>query len=244
MHLLFVDESGRLDQGGLFALGGVAVRDADWAVLKALWQETLRAGGWPLDREVKWHGIRKGDVPPALADAVFEALAGAPFTCYVVVMDLDAGPKIFPPKDHAYFRSEEEVYGTALMFLAERFHHLLTAEDDVGLILIDSRFREKDAHLRRFFGDLTEEGTPYVRFDRIVEGLFMGPSQYSIGLQCADLVVAATRAAEHGVGLGGGYVKKLAPRFARHPATGELEGVGLKRFPEAEPHERGHRHLF
>lgn len=244
MHLLFADESGRLDQGGLFALGGVAVRDADWAVLKALWQETLRAGGWPLDREVKWHGIRKGDVPPALADAVFETLAGAPFTCYVVVMDLDAGPKIFPPDEHAYFRSEEDVYGTALMFLAERFHHLLTAEDDVGLILIDSRFREKDAHLRRFFGDLTEEGTPYVRFDRIVEGLFMGPSQYSIGLQCADLVVAATRAAEHGVGLGGGYVKKLAPRFARHPATGELEGVGLKRFPEAEPHERGHRHLF
>jgi hypothetical protein len=244
MHLLFVDESGRLDQGGLFALGGVAVRDVDWAVLKALWQETLRAGGWPLDREVKWHGIRTGDVPPALADAVFETLAAAPFTCYVVVMDLDAGPKIFPPKEHPYFRSEEEVYGTALMFLAERFHHLLTAEDDVGLILIDSRFREKDAHLRRFFGDLTEEGTPYVRFDRIVEGLFMGPSQYSIGLQCADLVVAATRAAEHGVGLGGGYVKKLAPRFARHPATGELEGVGLKRFPEAEPHERGHRHLF
>ena len=30
MYLLFLDESGRLDQGGLFALGGIAVGDADW----------------------------------------------------------------------------------------------------------------------------------------------------------------------------------------------------------------------
>ena len=28
MHLLFVDESGKLDQGELFALGGIAVRDS------------------------------------------------------------------------------------------------------------------------------------------------------------------------------------------------------------------------
>jgi hypothetical protein len=244
MHLLFLDESGRLDRGGLFALGGVAVRASDWALLKAIWQSTLREHRWPLDREVKWHGIRTGEVPPALADAVFDALAGAPFTCYVVVMDIELGRELFPPGEHDYFRSPEDVYGTTLMFVAERFHHLLASEEDLGLIVIDSRFKEKDARLRRFFGDLTEEGTPYVRFDRIVEGLFLGPSQYSIGLQCADLVVAAAAASERGIGQGGGYVKKLAPRFARHSATGELEGVGLKRFPEAEPHERGHRHLF
>jgi hypothetical protein len=59
MHLLFLDESGRLDQGGLFALGGVAVRDAEWPRLKELWQRTLRERGWPLDREIKWHGIRR-----------------------------------------------------------------------------------------------------------------------------------------------------------------------------------------
>jgi hypothetical protein len=40
MHLLFLDESGRLDQGGLFALGGVAVRDSDWPDLRDL--EALR----------------------------------------------------------------------------------------------------------------------------------------------------------------------------------------------------------
>ncbi|MGH3047530.1 MAG: hypothetical protein ACRDNC_11080, partial [Gaiellaceae bacterium] len=59
-----------------------------------------------------------------------------------------------------------------------------------------------------------------------------------------DLVVAATAAAERGVGDGRRYFKQLLPRFARHPATGELEGVGLKRFPETKPRERSERHLF
>lgn len=34
MHLLFLDESGRLDQDTLFALGGIAVRDANWHELR------------------------------------------------------------------------------------------------------------------------------------------------------------------------------------------------------------------
>lgn len=244
MQLLFLDESGKLDQGGLFALGGLVVRGTDWHELRDLWQATLRAHRWPLEREVKWHGIRKGEVPPPLADAVFDALARAPVTCYVAVMDLDRGPAEFPPSEHAFFRSPEDVYGTALMFLVERFHHLLDEEDDVGMIVVDSRFRDDDMRLRRFFGDLTEAGTPYMKLRRIVEGLFLGPSQYSIGIQCADLVVAATAAAERGIGQGGGYFNKLEPRFARHPATGVLEGVGLKRFPNPAERPREHHRLF
>ena len=240
MHLLFLDESGRLDQGGQFALGGIAIRDLDWPLLRDLWQETLRESAWPLDRELKWHGIRTGEVPPALADTVYATLARAPTTCFVCVLDLDLGRETEP----AFFASAEDTYATALMFLAERFQHHLQAEDDVGMIVVDSRHREGDTRLRRFFGDLQAEGTPYMKLSRIVEGLFLGPSHHSIGLQCADLVVAATAAAERGVGQGRGYLRKLEPRFARHPSTGEIEGVGLKRFPEAEPRERERHRLF
>src|SRR5207342_1485134 len=240
VHLLFLDESGQIDQGGLFALGGIAVRDSDWPELRRMWQETLSATGWPLDREVKWHGIRKGEVPPALADAVFHALAVAPFTAYVTLLDLELGPEREPD----FFRTPENVYATGLMFLAERFHHLLDAEDDLGLIVVDSRFREDDQRPRRFFADLTKDRTPYMQLPRIVEGLFLGPSHYSIGLQCADMIVAMTANAERGPGQGRGYLKQCLPRFARHPATGELEGVGLKRFPEQVPRERGRTRLF
>jgi Protein of unknown function (DUF3800) len=240
VHLLFLDESGRLDQGTSFALGGIAIRDADWSTLRDLWQETLGAAGWPLDREVKWHGVRTGEVPPALADAIYAALARAPITCFVCVLDLELGRRDEPE----FFATAEETYATGLMFLAERFQHHLQAEDDVGLIVVDSRHREGDSRLRRFFSDLQAEGTPYMKLGRIVEGLFLGPSHYSIGLQCADLVVATTAAAERGVGQGRGYLRLLESRFARHPSTGSVEGVGLKRFPEREPREREHHRLF
>ena len=154
MRFLFLDESGKIEDGRLFALGGIAVRDTDWAPLRDLWQGTLREAGWPLDREVKWHGIRTGEVPPKLADAVFDTLARAPITAYVCLLDCEAGPRLAP----RFFATPEETYQTALMFLAERFHHLLTAEDDHGQIVVDSRFREDDHRLRRFFAGLAEDG--------------------------------------------------------------------------------------
>ena len=185
MHLLFLDESGQLAEKKFFALGGIALRDSDWPFLRELWQSTLAEHGWPADREVKWHGIRTGEVPPALADAVVAALARAPVTCYVTLLEIELGLSEAPE----FFATDEDTYATGLMFLAERFQHLLAAEDDLGMIVVDSRFREDDARLRRFFADLTQDGTPYSKLDRIVEGLFLGPSHYSIGLQCADLVV-------------------------------------------------------
>jgi Protein of unknown function (DUF3800) len=227
VHLFFLDESGRLSERRFFALGGVALRDRDWHA-------------WPADRELKWHGIRTGQVPPPLADAVVAALARAPFRCYVTLLDVALGATAAPE----FFATDEDTYATGLMFLAERFQLLLEAADDVGLIVVDSRFREDDARLRRFFADLTKDGSPYSRLDRIVEGLFLGPSHYSIGLQCADLVCAIAAAAERGNGQARGYLRTLLPRFATHPATGELEGVGIKRFPEQVPRERATHRLF
>ena len=240
VHLLFLDESGQLSERKFFAIGGIALADASWHSLRDLWQETLAAHDWPVDREVKWHGIRKGEVPPALADAVVAVLARAPIRCYVTLLDIELGLRDAPE----FFRTDEDTYATGLMFLAERFQLLLETADDVGLIVVDSRFREDDARLRRFFADLTKDGSPYSRLDRIVEGLFLGPSHHSIGLQCADLVCSITAAAERGGGQARGYLRALLPRFATHPATGALDGVGIKRFPETVRRPREETKLF
>lgn len=240
VHLLFLDESGQLSERRFFALGGVALRDSDWHLLRDLWHATLDAHRWPADREVKWHGIRTGEVPPALANGIVAALARSPLRCYVTLLDIELGLEAAP----TFFATDEDVYATGLMFLAERFQLLLEATDDVGLIVVDSRFREDDARLRRFFADLTKDGSPYSRLGRIVEGLFLGPSHHSIGLQCADLVCAITAAAERGNGQARGYLRQLLPRFATHPATGELDGVGIKRFPERARRPREANRLF
>jgi hypothetical protein len=227
VHLLFLDESGQLSERRFFALGGVALRDSEWHELRDLWQTTLEAHGWPAAREVKWHGIRTGEVPPALANAIVKALARSPLRCYVTLLDIELGLETAPE----FFTTDEETYATGLMFLAERFQLLLESTDDVGLIVVDSRFREDDARLRRFFADLTRDGSSYSRLNRIVEGLFLGPSHFSIGLQCADLVCAITAAAERGNGQARGYLKQLLPRFATHPATGELTGSASSASP-------------
>ena len=236
---MFLDESGRIGEDALFALGGVTVHERDWHRLRDVWLAPLQEHGWPLDREVKWHTIRTGAVPPALADAVVDALARSPVTAYVTLLDLESGAEL--PE---FFGTPEQTYGTALMFVSERFHHLLAAEDELGMIFGDSRHREEDLSLRRYFGTLTAEGTPFTRLDRIVEGLFLGPSHLSIGLQCADLIVSITAAAERRNAQARGYLKKLLPRFAVHPSTGALDGVGLKRFPEQVRRPRSDSKLF
>jgi hypothetical protein len=175
-------------------------------------------------------------VPPALADAIVDTLARAPITCYVTLLDIELGlekePDFFATVGHV--RDGTHVPRRALRAPAG-------GEDDLGLIVVDSRFREEDTRLRRFFADLQKDGTPYSRLDRIVEGLFLGPSHYSIGLQCADLVVAITAAAERGGGHALGYLRKLMPRFAVHPRRARLEGVGIKRFPDVSSRARAKR---
>ena len=177
---------------------------------------------------MKWHGIRTGEVvPPALTDAIVATIANSLIRCYVTLLDIELGSTT--PE---FFATDEDTYATGMMFLAERFQLLLESTDDVGLIVVDSRFREDNARLRRFFADLTKDGSPYSRLDRIVEGLFLGPSHYSIGLQCADPVCAITAAAERGNGQAG-YLKTLLLRFATHPATGSSRRRWHQALPRA-----------
>jgi hypothetical protein len=161
------------------------------------------------------------------------ALAHALFRAYVVLFDLPRGRELFPEQ----FATPEDCFSTPLMLLAERFHHLLAAEDEPGVIVVDSRFREEDLRLRRFFAELTESGAPYVKLDRIVEGLFLGPSHHSM-----DSPVRRFDRRDHDVS---GARQRAGARLSTHtvaafcdPATGTLDGVGIKRFPDTVAPER------
>jgi hypothetical protein len=229
MHLLFLDESGKPSDRA-FALGGVAIRADRWQQLRDGWNAACASCGWPHDKEAKWHGIRSGEVPPELADQLFAALAGAPITCFAVVLRPLAGRQIEGLE--RFFSDEEATYTTALTFIAERFQRFLVEADSYGVIVLDSRQRDVDDRLRRFFDRLQEEGTPFTELDRIVDSLLLGPSHFSLGLQAADLVVASTLAGRQHMGDASRWHKQLLPRFASHPATGKVSGVGLKEFPE------------
>ena len=160
MHLLFLDESGQIDGAGLFALGGIAVRDTDWPELRDLWQETLadaRLAARPRGQVARDPQRARCRLRSPTPSSRRSRARRSPR--YVTLLDLELGPQRAPE----FFAHREDIYATGLMFLAERFHHLLDAEDDLGMIVVDSRFREDDARLRRFFADLTKDGTPYMQ---------------------------------------------------------------------------------
>lgn len=240
MYLLFLDESGKPSDKS-FALGGIAVRADRWHELRDGWQAAFKRCNWPPDKEAKWHGIKNGEVPPDLADQLFGALCAAPITCFAVVLRPLAGRQIGGLE--RFFSDEEATYTTALTFVAERFQRFLVEEDSYGAIVLDSRQRDVDDRMRRFFDRLQEEGTPFTDLERIVDSLLLGPSHFSLGLQAADLVIASTLAGRSHLGDASRWHKQLLPRFARHPATGKVDGVGIKEFPprshgEAPPPEK------
>lgn len=226
VYLLFLDESGSPgDQS--FAVGGIAVRADNWGVLRERWHGAMTEHNWPLDKEAKWHGALTGEVPPALADALFAAIASAPVTCYTVILRPTAGRKL----ESELFADDESTYATAIKFLAERFELFLEREDSYGAIVLDSRRRELDDRTRRFFERIQRDGTEYLAFNRIIDGLLLGPSHFSVGLQVADLIVGTTLKAQRAPGDATRWFKQLEPCFAHHPDTGVLEGVGLKIYP-------------
>lgn len=226
MYLLFLDESGR-PEDEVFALGGFAVAAADWHVLRERWDGCLESSGWPSDRELKWSGTASGEVPPAVADAAYACLPTLPIECFVTVLY----PTVGGHED--FFGSDEDTYSTALMFVAERYQRFLDHNDAYGVIVLDSRMKEADDRLRRFFTRMQRDGTPFTELERIVDGLLFGPSHFSLGLQLADLVVGCTRAATFRMGDNTRWYRGLEPVFARHPSTGTVEGVGLKVFPDS-----------
>lgn len=240
VYILFLDESGKPEDRS-FAVGGIAVRASDWGALRVGWDESLQAAGWPLDKELKWSGTRSGEVPPDVADAAYAWLAEAPLVCFVTVLRPLAGRRSHPE----FFATDEDTYATALTFLAERFQRFLQREDSYGVIVLDSRRREVDDRMRRFFERIQREGTAFAELERIVDGLMLGPSHFSLGLQVADLVVGSTLAAQRAPGDATRWHKQLLPRFARHPDTGEVDGVGLKHFPDKiRPEEAPPSKLF
>lgn len=230
MYLLFLDESGTPEPGEIFALGGVVIRADDWPVIKDRFRNCLTESGWPEDKEFKWSEINLSTSASDAAYPVYDLLAELPIKCLTTILYTNDSDPGFHEK---FFRDEETVYGTALTFVAERFQMFLEMEDSYGVVVLDSRRYEEDNLLRRYFDRIHEDGTEFLKLNRIVDGLLLGPSHFSLGIQLADLVVGPTRANQIGSrGVASHCFRTLKPNFMTHPEKGEIEGSGLKVFPD------------
>ena len=231
-HLLFLDESG-FSQGADFVLGGIAVEMARWQQCWMTWSRELRGQDGNFLREVKWTGTRSLD---GKAGRLIEMIQAAEATAFAVVVkspeSRDAAPELFG--------TPEDAYRTALMFIAERYQRLLERVDSHGLVVIDGRGASRDDGLRRFFAHMAAEGTDFQDLDRILAPILLSSSHFALGIQAADLVVGslftlirrdADEISAERVAFAEEVHGRLRACFDRHPHTGELSGVGIKRFP-------------
>lgn len=192
------------------------------------------AEGRPAQAEVKWLNLKDtGRLASQLADVLVECGV----TSFVVVLRTDEGDAAA----ESLFASPQDVYATALMFIAERFQRFLAHRHDYGAIILDQRQKAQDERLRRFFRRLVDNGTPYTRLERILDPVLLSPSHHTLGIQAADLLVGSmltvSRADTDAISAERAAIarsvhERLLPSFARNPHTGEIEGVGIKRFPD------------
>jgi len=74
----------------------------------------------------------------------------------------------------------------ALEFLIERYEHFLRRNDDIGMVIADRESKDLMKSLLELFERFKEEGTDYVKLNKIFNTLFFAPSYTCPMLQTVD----------------------------------------------------------
>ena len=225
MYILFLDESGKPSDN--------CSRSAAWRCAPTVGRAAGAVAGGagrpqlaPRPRgEVARHPHRRG--APTAGRRAVRRRRRRPVTCFVTVLRPLAGRK----REEAFFATDEDTYATALTFLAERYQRWLADRDSFGMMVVDSRreVRRADAALLRAAAPRGDALRPAGADRRCAVPRAVALLDRAAGGRSGG---GSTLAAQRGqLGDASRWHKQLLPRFARHPATGEVEGVGLKRYP-------------
>ena len=247
MHLLFIDESGNPSPPGKqgpkhFVLGGVIIPEEIWPRLSADIKRLKKT--YAVTGEIKWRYFIAGNQKPdnsllrldpserdQLRTQLFHALARYKSVRIIsVIADVQrayADPAI---------RNDDGLYQRAYKILTERFQYFLqdlereSGQRINGLIICDHRNNHQDERLRALHQKLVNsEGIFTSSYANLIEGLFLAPSHYSVGIQFADLVAGAVfRKFEAKDERFYDLIKPLV----RTSPTGETEGYGLVKLPK------------
>ncbi len=208
MHILFVDESGtapepaHAEKSPKFVLGGIVISEKTWPKLRDELEIVKRK--YSVDGEIKWRYFHRSQT---LHHETLEHLSARNRDRLRV--DLFSILKRYPSAKviacvvdpvHAYkqnlFQTADDLYHHAFGLITKQFVSYLTELSDRhglnarGLVVADSRSTRQDSRLRTFHHLEITEGKAK-GFEMLVEGLFLVPSDLSVGIQFADLVAGA-----------------------------------------------------
>jgi len=138
--------------------------------------------------------------------------------------------------DLSYIKSPDDLYWYSYKQITERFQYYLQDISKISgypineIIVCDHRAPNEDRRLQELHAKLLiDNNHTSSRYSRLIEGLFIAPSHFSIGIQLADMVAGATLR----------WSKNDDTRFFdqikstfRKSEKEETEGYGLIYFPK------------
>lgn len=247
MHILFIDESGSLTPPvagaiGYFILGGVIIPEEVWPKIAADLKRIKQT--YTVTGEIKWryfnHSNNKSEnsllhLTPERRDSMrldlFHALARYK-SIRIISVICDLARAYGDPT----IANEDGLYHRSYKVLTERFQYFLqdmertSGQKINGLIVCDHRNSNEDSRLRQFHERLLNgNGCNTSSYANLIEGLFIAPSHYSVGIQFADLVAGAIFR-QHTKN-DGRFFEIIKP-LIRTNASGKLDGFGLIKIPK------------
>ena len=136
-----------------------------------------------------------------------------------------------------FITSQADLYHATFKPVTERFqYHLtdvgrLTGRKEYGIVVGDHRGGGDDKRLRSYHERLLHSTSEFTsNYKNLIEGLFLHPSNLSVGVQLADMVAGAVwRKYER---RDDKYYEMLKPSL-RKDSGGNESGYGLVKFPTA-----------
>jgi hypothetical protein len=246
MHILFVDESGTAPRPqdkhpAYFVVGGVIIPETSWHRIRdGLMGIKIRR---KIRGEIKWRYFAPNNedaknpmrgMAPEERDAIRQEIyklmtsetAVRTLACVASRIGAYAMPSI---------NTQDDLYHGTFKPVTERFqYHLQDVSKAAGvkqhgIIVGDHRGPGDDKRLRTHHEKLLHSASGFTtKYENLIEGLFIHPSNLSVGIQLADMVAGAVwRKFER---KDDRYYRLLEPSFRKSHA-GVVDGYGVVKFP-------------
>lgn len=247
MHILFVDESGtpprpQDTRPSYFVIGGIIIPETSWHRIRdGLMGIKIRRR---IRGEIKWRYFAPGnsddrnpmrkmgqDERNLVREEVYQLMASETAVKTIACVG---------SRESAYklgnINTQDEFYHGTFKPVTERFeYHLsgiakITGRQEFGIVVADHRGGNDDKRLRQYHEKLLHSSSALTsKYKNLVEGLFIHPSNLSVGIQLADMVAGAVwRKYERNDSK---YYDLLKPSL-RKDADGKEDGFGIVKFPK------------
>jgi hypothetical protein len=246
MHILFLDESGTPPRPqdrypSYFVVGGIIIPETSWHRIRdGLMGIKIRR---KIRGEIKWRYFapNNNDDRNPMRGMDQSARDAIRIDIYKLIASENAIKTLacVTSKAPAYalnfISSQEDIYHATFKPVTERFqYHLqeigrLTGRKEFGIVVGDHRGAKDDKRLRAHHEKLLHSSSDFTsKYLNLIEGLFIHPSNLSVGIQLADMVAGAVwRKFERKDET---YYNLLLPSL-RTSSQGKVEGYGIVKFP-------------